>query len=260
MGNLINSIKKFLTNKNTVTILGVLAGVIVLWFFYNKRVTDAISPVKVPYAVKELAATSPITQDDIKYVEVNSDLLKTADIITNASLLIGKYVNVGTSIPEGGLFYRNQVVENAELPDSIFDKIPDGYTIFQLEVNNTTTYANSIYPGNRIDLYLRASEDSKVIYGKFIESIEVLAVRDSNGNDVFSQTESKKTPALLLFAVPDDFYELLRKAEFISGVTLYPVPRNRVYTQEAGETRFTSDELVAFIEARSIYYSQNEVE
>lgn len=254
MSGLINTIKKFVTNKNTVTILGVLAGVIVLWYFYNMRVEDAINPQRVPYALKELGASDPITSEDIGYMEVNSDFLKTADVITNVNQLIGRFVDAGTSIPEGGLFYQSQVVDEAELPDSIFDEIPDGFTIFQLGVNNTTTYANSIYPGNRIDLYLRASEDGKVIYGKFIESIEVLAVRDSSGKNVFSST-SKGTPSLLLFAVPDDYYDLLRKAEFISGVTIYPVPRNRVYTEEAGETQFSSQQLIDFINARSITIS-----
>ena len=77
MGNLGNAIRKFTTNKNTVTILGVLAGIIVLWFFYNMRVNKAISPVKVPYANKQLVAQSEITDDDISLMEVSSDMLKT---------------------------------------------------------------------------------------------------------------------------------------------------------------------------------------
>lgn len=248
---MLNTIKKFIANKNTVTILGVLAGVIVLWVFYNYRVKEATNPVTVPYAMHELTATDVITQDDIGYIEVNSAFVRNASIITDASQLIGYYINTGTSVPEGGLFYQSQVVEEAELPDSIFDSIPDGYTIYQLPVDNQSTYANSIYPGNRIDLYLEASEDGKVIYANFIESIEVLAVRDSSGKNVFDSSENGE-PALLLFAVPNDMYELLKKAEFISGIEIHPVPRNRVYTEEAGETQVKSQELQDYILARSV--------
>lgn len=251
MGNLLATLKKFFTNKNTVTILGILAGVIILWVFYNYRVNQAISPMKVPYALKEITATSEITKDNIGYIEVNSSLLKTAKIITNVNELIGHYISTGTSIPAGGLFYKNQVVVKAELPNSVFDSIPENYTIYQLGVNNASTYANSIYPGDRIDLYLKANEDGKVIYGKLIERIEVLAVRDSQGQNVFD-SKSTRTPALLLFAVPDDLYLLLKKAEYISGITINPVPRNKMYTEEAGDTKVTSEVLRDYILARSV--------
>ena len=52
MGNIGATIKKILSNKNTVTILGVLLGIVVLYFAYNWRVNQAISPVRVPYAVQ----------------------------------------------------------------------------------------------------------------------------------------------------------------------------------------------------------------
>ena len=253
MGNLVNTLKKFLSNKNTVTILGVLAGVIVLWGFYSYRVNKAVNPVRVPYANKALSAQDQITQDDISYMEVSSDMLKTAKVITNASQLVGYYVNVGTSIPEGGMFYQTQVVEKKELPDSIFDEIPDGYTIYQLKVNNDLTYGNSIYPGNRIDLYMKATENGRIIYGKLIESIEVLAVRDSSGQNVFDES-SGRTPALLLFAVPEELSYLLRASEYVSEATIYPIPRNRNYTAEAGETIVGNEELVQYLEARVISY------
>ena len=258
MGNLVNGIKKFLTNKNTVTILGVLAGVIVLWVFYNMRVNEAINPVRVPYALKELTATTQITKDDIGYMEVSSDVLKTAKLVTDANQLIGKCINIGTSVPAGGLFHQIQVVEESELPDSKFDNIPDGHTIYQLDVNLNTTYGNSIYPGNKIDLYLKATEDGKIIYAKFIESIQVLGVTDSAGNDVFDSSQ-KRTPALLLFAVPDDYYELLRQAEFISGVSIYPVPRNRNYAEGEGEKKFSSEYLINYIKARAVDVPVDEV-
>ena len=206
MGNISAFIKKTIANKNTVTILLVLAGVVVLWFFYNMRVKEATTPIKVPYAKEELHATDEITEDKIGMVEVNSKLLKTADIIQNQGSLIGYYITTGTSIPKGGLFYKTQVVTKAELPNSVFDDIPDKHTIYSMSVNNHTTFGNSIYPGDKIDLYLKATDDSgKIMFGKFIESISVLGVRDSSGKDVFGSTETR-TPAELLFAVPNDLY------------------------------------------------------
>ena len=250
MGNLINTIKKFISNKNTVTILGVIAGVIVLWAFYNYRVSEATTPVKVPYAKEIINATEQITEDNIGYTEVNSKLLRTADIITNPADLINKYVTTGASIPAGGLFYKSQVVNKSELPNTIYDDIEDGYTVYGLAVNNHTTYGNSMYPGDKIDLYLKATDDNnRIMFGKFIESITILGVRDASGKDVFGSTNTG-TPAELLFAVPNDMYELLMLSGYISGVTIVPVPRNKKYSDIGGEVK-TYEFLKNFILAKS---------
>ena len=237
MGNLINTIKKFIGNKNTVTILGVIAGVIVLWGFYSYRVKEATSPIKVPYAKTAIDATEQITEDNIGYTEVNSKFLRSADVIRNKNEVVNKYITTGTSVPAGGLFYRSQVVDKSELPNTFYDDIEDGFTVYSLAVNNHTTYGNSIYPGDKIDLYLKATDESnRIMFGEFIESITVLGVRDSSGKDVFGATTTR-TPAELVFAVPNDMYELLMKAGYISGITIVPVPRNKKYTAEGGEVK-----------------------
>ena len=59
MGNLSTGIKKFLQNKNTVTVLGVVVAIIILYVAYNMRVQSAINPINVPYAKEQI---SPGTQ------------------------------------------------------------------------------------------------------------------------------------------------------------------------------------------------------
>ena len=247
MGSLLNTFKKFFTNKTTVTILGVVVGVAVLFGFYTYRVNNAVNPTRVPVATRTIAATEEITSADIKMEEIGSSFL-TDDIITSTNELVGKYINTGTSIPEGGMFYTSQIVEKEELPNSIFDEIPDGYTIYQLRVNNESTYANSIFPGDRIDLFMTTTQDDLIYFGEFIRSIEVLAVRDANGENVFDVT-SGRTPAWLLFAVPTDMYRYLKVAEYIANVTITPVPRNRTYNTESGSTEITNEELLQMIQS-----------
>ena len=248
---IINTFKKFLTNKTTVTIIGVVAGVAVLVGFYLYRVNAEVNPVQVPVAARTLAATEEITRDDIRMVTIGNSFLQNVDVYTerNDDELVGKYVNTGTSIPAGGMFYTSQVVEKEELPNSIFDDIPDGYTIYQLSVNNETTYANSIYPGDHIDLWMSTNQDGLVYYGEFISNIEVLAVRDSNGENVFDVTSGGR-PAWLLFAVPTDMYRYLKVAEFISGVTITPLVRNTNYNSEVGSTEITNEVLLQIIQSR----------
>ena len=252
MGNIGTTIKKILSNRNTVTILGVFLGIIVLYFAYNWRVNQAIKPITVPCAKQNISSSTTITEDMIEYVDISRNVIsKSPGIITNAGDLIGKKVAPGSAIPINGLFYTNQLAENTEVA-SLYADIEDGYTVYTLDVDLNTTYGNSIYPGNYIDLYLEGSDsDDKLIYSKFIESIKVLDVEDSSGNSVFSGTSSSdNTPEVLLFAVPDDMFKLLRKAELI-GLDIYPVPRNLSYTKNPKETEVKSSYLTSFIIAQT---------
>lgn len=253
MGNLVTTIKRFLGNKNTVTILAVLAGVIVLWYFYNYRVDQAITTIQIPYALEAIDTGKKIESDNVEYKEITQSTLKDSDIITDISYLEGKYICTGTSVPANGFFYESQVCEKQELPNSIFDDIPDGYTVYTLSVDNEMTYANSIMPGDYIDLYMQATdEDNQVLYGSLIESIEVLAVRDSSGKDVFWDSDATDS-AFLLFAVPDEYHKLLNISELITGysIQITPVPRSASYTQNPGETQISSQTLYNFIMSKA---------
>jgi len=253
MGNIVTTFKRFLSNKNTVTILAVLAGIIVLWYFYTYRVEQAITTIKIPYATKVIDTGTKIETDIIEYKEITSSTLKDSDIITNISALKDKYVCVGTSIPENGFFYESQVCDKKELPNSVLDDIPDDYKPFTLSVNNQMTYANSIMPEDYIDLYLQATDDDgQIIWGPLIESIEVLAVRDSSGRDVFWDSSAGDS-AYLLFAVPDEYHNLLNVAGLITGnnIKIIPVPRSASYTANPGETKISSEELYYFIMSKA---------
>lgn len=254
MKNLLVSAKRFLSNKNTVTIIGVLVGVVILYIGYNWRINQAITPVAVPYAKEELASRTMITAEMIGTMEIPQSMVSASDnLITSSAQVINQYVSFATSIPKNGLFYKELIMKAEEMPDSAFADIPDNYTIYSLGVNLHTTYGNSIFPGNYIDLYLKAADlDGKVIFGKFIESIEVLAVKDSQGQHVFETTVESRTPSELLFAVPDNMYLLLMKAGYVTGgVEILPIPRNASYSENPGETSVSSTYIQEFIENQS---------
>ena len=257
MGNVMLKLKRFLGNKNTVTILCVLIGVFVLLFGYNYRVKQAVQPVNVPYALKRMEPKSKVEDENVGTIKVSGAFVEqTEDLVTSKQYIISNewYVNYDTVIPEGGLFYKSQLVKKEDIPDTAFDDIDEGATIFSLSVNSHSTYGNSIMPGNFIDLYLKATDDNgKVIFGKFIESIKVLSVRDSSGNDVFSDSQDEKSSSELLFAVKDNLFMLLSEASFVGGIEIVPVPRNAKYRNEGDTengTQVSKQELVDFILAK----------
>ena len=256
MGNVLTTVKRFLSNKNTVTIVGVIAGILVLYIGYNWRVKQATTPVQVPYAKVRLDSRHEITSEDIGYMNVSSEVVKKSpNLIKSANQLIGKQIQYGHAVPANGLFYSDQVVDKASTPDYAISNIKDGYTVFNLNVDINTTYGNSIYPGNYIDLYFKCVDDGrKIIFGKLIESIEVLDVRDSSGQHVFETSSESRVPSVLVFAVPDEMFSLLKKAQYISGssVEIIPVPRNASYSANPGETMVSSVYIRDFILSKSV--------
>jgi Flp pilus assembly protein CpaB len=257
--NVMEKIKKLLLNRNTVTILGVLAGVIALWFAYSITLDKAVKPTRVPVAVKDIPAGSIITKDDIEYVDINRDVLKKASIITSSSQLINYYVNNNTSVTKGSMFYTSQVVKKDELIDRDLEIIPENYKIYWLSVDNTTTYANSIYPGDKIDLWLLTKVENNYVYEPFITNIEVLSVKDSKGQNVFD-VNSGRTPAVLAFAVPNDIFVYLSKVGFLSGMSLYPVPINKNNADKDATTEISNKELQTLIDSKSIITNPDNTE
>lgn len=256
MGNLANTMKRFFGNKNTVTIVGVLLGLVVLYFGYTWRVNQAVTPINVPYAKQELTSRTKITEEMVGTISVPKSFVSSSEnIITNSSDVIGKYVKFGTVIPINSLFYSELIVTKDKMPDSAFADIKDGYTVYSLSVNLHSTYGNSIYPDNYIDLYMKAIDtDGKVIFGKLIESIKVLAVKDSQGQHVFESASESRTPSELLFAVPNGMYSLLMKAGYVTtgNIEIMPVPRNSSYSANPGDTEVSSEYLQNFILEQSV--------
>lgn len=264
MKNFQMSLKKFLSNKNTVTILGVLLGIVILYVGYNYRIKSEINPITVPYATRNIPARTRITSDMIGSIQVPPSMLK-GNPYTNSRDIIGKYVNVSSAIPEGSLFYASSIVEQSELPDAIIYNYPDDYVLVNMDVTTYTTYGNMVYPGNYIDMYLKVvnniDEDEnteitdKIMIGKLIENIEVLAVLDSSGNDVFADLDNVSTPAQIIFAVPEEYHILLRKAMYLRSysATLIPVPTNESLKDEPGAVNISNEELKDFINRVTVW-------
>lgn len=263
MNNITVGLKKFLANKNTVTILGVVAAIVVLYIGYNWRVEQATNPITVPYALQDIGPSTQITEDMVGETQVPPAMLK-GEVIRSKESVIDKYSNADVLIPSGSLFYSRAVVEKDQLPDSIILDYPKGYVLYYMDVNMTTTYSNSIYPGNYIDIYFKATyassdendvNNGRVMVGKMLENIKVLAVRDSNGKNVFSNVDENSTPAMIIFAVPQEYYILLKKADYLRNYSteLTPVPTAEGQKTNPGDLKLSSNDIKNFINEVTVW-------
>ncbi len=260
--------KKFLQNKNTVTVIGVIAAIVILYVAYNMRVQSAINPVNVPYAKVQINPGTQITADMVGTRAVPPSMLE-GNVITSQINVIDKYSSADTVIPAGSLFYARTVVEKEQLPANIILKYPKGYVLYNMTVNTSTTYGNSVYPGNYIDIYLKAvnrlaeteemtADADKIMLGKLLANVKVLAVKDSSGQPVFANLDEQRTPAMVVFAVPEEYYILLKKAEYLRTYesTLIPVPTNESLKEDPGELEISSEQLKDWINRVTVWTEQ----
>ncbi len=262
MKNFGNSISKFLSNKNTVTLFGLIAIVAVLYVGYNYRVNQAVNPIQVPYALETIQPRTKITNAMVGSMAVPPAYL-TNNVIRDSRFIIDNYSNYNTLIPAGSLFFKETVISINELPDAPFYNIPKGMVAYNMSVNMQVSYANSIFPGNYIDIYFKSvDDDGKIIFGKLVGNVEMLAVKDSNGRNVFESTADGRTPTVFIFAVQEQIHLLLRKASYMydAGAELIPVPISETYKPAEMGTELKSDYLKEFINTRSVFVPENVIE
>ena len=262
MNNLSSSMKKFLGNKNTVTILGVILCIVILYLGYNYRINQKVTLTKVPYANQTIQPKTKITSDMVSYMNVPSSFL-VGSYYKSADDIVGKYSNYNTMISEGSIFYTDLIVDSKYIPDEMFGNVEKGSTIINYKVNMDSTYANSMMPDDYINIYFKANDDDgNIMFGKFISNVRILSVKDSSGQNVFENSEEARTPAYMMFALPEDMHLLFRKAIYLAnqyGVELILVPNTVTLEEKDVDVFVSSEDIKDFIEDKTTMVSVDEI-
>ena len=82
-------LKSILSNRNTVTFIGIILIALVLYAFYKWNVNNLTSPVRIPYANQTINPRTKITSDMISYVEMPSAAIK-GNVVTNVNDIVNQ--------------------------------------------------------------------------------------------------------------------------------------------------------------------------
>ena len=250
-----NSIVRFLKNKNTVTVIGVILGIAILYIGYTITLNKTVKPKQVPVAATTIQPRTQITADMIKYVDVPEAYISDNAIIDDSQIL-NYYSNYNTMIPEGSMFYSESVVKEQAMPNYVQSLLKEGefgvaYKIDPAE--NTISWG--IMPGDKIDLYMRVtSDEGSVMLGKFLENVEILAVTDENGNNVYEVSDGSRTPSKLVFGVKEDIFLLLLRSNYLD-IQIFPIQHGAWVEDSEATTKLTTQELIDYIKARTVQLS-----
>lgn len=239
--------KQFLSNKNTVTFIGIILGVLVLYFFYTWRLNQETGLVSIPYANQQIGPRTKIEDSMISYYEVPQASIK-GDVLTVKAQIVGKYTNINVTVPSQSMFYDIHLVDEKELPDSFIEELEEGQVPYNYTVTVKSTYGNSMYPGNYVDIYFKGKDGNTLMFGKLVENVKVLAVKDSSGNHVFESND--RTPNQIIFGVTNEIHHLLRAVEEISKAEIVLVPANVRPTEDGEEIKInvTSTKIKEYIQ------------
>ncbi len=247
------SLTKFLKNKNTVTILGVLACLVILFVGYNMRINQKTALVTVYYANQTIQPKTLITEDMVSRTQVPGSFIL-GRYYKDYNDIVGKYSNYNTMIAEGSIFYYDLLIEESNLPDAVLYDVNEGERLVSMPVNISTTYGNSIMPGNIVDVYVKLVDGGKIVYGEYFSNIEVLGVKDSQGRNVFENSEEARTPAFMYFSLPEAKYLLYTSLNHLSeynadaDIEISLVPNTAKFESEDPEaTEVTSTYLYNYV-------------
>lgn len=251
MGNI--SLNKFLKNKNTVTILGVIVCLIILYAGYTMRINAKTALVDVYYANQTIQPKTLITEEMVSKTSVPASFIL-GTYYKNYNDIVGKYSNYNTMISKGSLFYSDLLVEEENLPDAILYDVNEGERVVSFPVNMESTYGNSIMPGNKVDIYVKLVNDrAQIVYGQFYEKVEILGVKDNAGKNVFENTDEVRTPAYAYFSLSETKYLLFSSLQYIQDyygkydIEIVLVPNTLEYeADDKTATEVTSDYLYDF--------------
>jgi Flp pilus assembly protein CpaB len=260
MNNIIIAIKRFLQNKNTVTLIGIILVLVIIFIMYNTTVQRTVQPISVATASRKINPGEQITADMVVMKKVPRSGISD-NVLKAQAAVVGKYVNYDATIPMGSMFYSEVVVKKEDLPDSTFTQVKEGDVVFEMTVNTKTTYGNAIRPGNKIDVYVKVNDDNGLIMiAKFLENIEVLAVKDSDGRNVFGGEEGK-VPAQMIFGLKPEVYILLEKTKRLTryGAEIIIVPQGGVAPEESKDPTITSETIKAFINSKTVVLEEEPV-
>jgi len=258
MGNISENIKKILANKNTVTVVMIVLIIIVLYFAYNYRVNQATKPISVPYAESLISPGVEITEDMVGVTEITSSMLHKLGAVSNPNEVVGMWSNPDSVIPAGSLFYERSLIKRDQISNDDIN-YPAGWVPYHLDnISIDSTYGNAMYPGNYIDIYIKIvekktkkdNEQSDFIkVSKLFKNVKILSVKDSSGNDVFADLDEIKTPSMMIFALPEDDYIILKKCENLTGLdaTIIPVPTKESLEEKPGDLEVVDKKLVKYI-------------
>lgn len=175
--------------------------------------------VEVYVANDNLVARTQIDQDSIKLIKIPKAYLSD-QVVLKKNDIVGKYVKLNTSIPDGSLVYESSIEQLDDTIDKPALLLKVNQAVFALDVNMSSTAGNTIQAGSKIDIYGTIKNNRETIVDLLFKQVRVLSIKDKNGNEVDNKTN--QVPKIMLIAVDQEEIPILTKVIAVGDITITP--------------------------------------
>ena len=129
--------------------------------------------------------------------------------------------NIDSKITKGSFVSTNQISSIESLKDSSHLLLSNNETLFPLAIDHLEATGLSLSTGYKVDIYIIYKPYNKdIIVDKLLSNIKVLSIKDHNGLDT-SSLESDQIPFLINLAIPNDYLNMIIKAQQIAKIKVY---------------------------------------
>ena len=196
-------------------LLCVLASLIYGYVMYERY---AEKYVKVYVASHHLSQRARIEEKDLKEKMIPDTLLG-EDIFIAKEDLIGKYVKLSCSVPNGSFFYKSALEsEIRDLSATLLMADQVSYDIFVNEVRiNTGNLQTDMYT----DIYLTIDDRQKPLSDLLIRNCRIIGMYDANGKQIFPYDRESRVQILAL-ALESEDVAVLNTALHLGEITVLP--------------------------------------
>ena len=220
---------------------------LIMFVCYNYVLNSQLNPMLLPVANTYLESGHRITKDDITYIEVPKSIV-IDNIYVDEEEMINKYVNSYNAIAKGSLFYKELVTTTDDIKDANSFNLNENEVAVSIDADVKSSYANSILKGHNVDIYFKDEIDDKLVYGLLVKNARVIAVYDSNGQNI-DQTNTNDTSVIVLALSYEDA-DLVSKAKFIGEV--FPIVSYDTLNQKEDHSYYDIAKMKQIISSGSL--------
>jgi Flp pilus assembly protein CpaB len=188
-------------------------------FFSDYYYEEVLNYIEVPILNKDLSQRDIISKNDIDVIRLPSEFIN-EDIILKQDLLIDQYVKLGNNINSSTLISKKQLENTEKMNDYGSTLLNKNQSLFSVTTNLSKTSGNNLNESMNVDIYLTIKEDNNFLCDKVLENVRIVAIKDSDGNDIDSDSLNL-IPYIIVMAINEDYIPIMNIALKVGELDLY---------------------------------------
>ena len=198
-------------------LVGILFSLVILFVALYFYLDYRLGMKEVAISKYSLKNRTLISEDEIEFIKVPEAYLN-EEVLVSKEDIVGKYVKINTSVPNGSFFYRGALDDYENIKDKLGSELLEGEVNFDISANNIKVNQAYLTKGMYVDIYLTINTD-KVLSDLLINNVRIIGLYDNNHHEIKDYDIDSYLQDISL-AVNKEALPYLNKAEVIGELSI----------------------------------------